>query len=235
LLKVQTVDVFYGAIQCIRGASLGVEKGEFVSLVGSNGAGKTTLLKTISGLVKNSSGALFFQDERIDRLSGHEIAQRGLILIPEGRRLFPYMTVLENLELGSYSQKNQGERGPKLKRVFELFPAAYEKRDQLCNSLSGGEQQMVAIGRGLMAGPKLLMLDEPSLGLSPIMVQVLFKTIKQIGEQGVTILLVEQNVRLSLKISLRGYVLENGRIVMEGNSKELLESQNLKKAFLGGR
>ncbi len=235
MLKVQTVDVFYRAIQCIRGASLGVEKGEFVSLVGSNGAGKTTLLKTISGLVRISSGGVFFQDERIDRLSGHEIAQRGLILIPEGRRLFPYMTVLENLELGSYSQKNQGERGQKLKRVFELFPAAYEKRDQLCNSLSGGEQQMVAIGRGLMAGPKLLMLDEPSLGLSPILVQVLFKTIKQIGEQGVTLLLVEQNVRLSLKISLRGYVLENGRIVMEGNSKELLESQNLKKAFLGGR
>ncbi len=235
MLKVRTVDVFYGAIQCIRGASLGVEKGEFVSLVGSNGAGKTTLLKTVSGLVKNSSGDVFFQNERIDRLSGHEIAQRGLILIPEGRRLFPYMTVLENLELGSYSQKNQGERGQKLKRVFELFPAAYEKRDQLCNSLSGGEQQMVAIGRGLMAGPKLLMLDEPSLGLSPIMVQLLFKTIKQIGEQGVTLLLVEQNVRLSLKMSLRGYVLENGRIVMEGNSKELLESQNLKKAFLGGR
>jgi branched-chain amino acid transport system ATP-binding protein len=235
LLKVQTVDVFYGAIQCIRGASLGVEKGEFVSLVGSNGAGKTTLLKTISGLVKNSSGAVFFQEERIDRLSGHEIAQRGLILIPEGRRLFPYMTVLENLELGSYAQGNQGERGQKLKRVFELFPTAHEKRDQLCNSLSGGEQQMVAIGRGLMAGPKLLMLDEPSLGLSPIMVQLLFKTIKQIGEQGVTLLLVEQNVRLSLKVSLRGYVLENGRIVMEGNSKELLESQNLKKAFLGGR
>ncbi len=235
LLKVQTVDVFYRAIQCIRGASLGVEKGEFVSLVGSNGAGKTTLLKTISGLVRISSGGVFFQDERIDRLSGHEIAQRGLILIPEGRRLFPYMTVLENLELGSYSQKNQGERGQKLKRVFELFPAAYEKREQLCNSLSGGEQQMVAIGRGLMAGPKLLMLDEPSLGLSPILVQVLFKTIKQIGEQGVTLLLVEQNVRLSLRISLRGYVLENGRIVMEGNSKELLESQNLKKAFLGGR
>ncbi len=235
MLKVQTVDVFYGAIQCIRGASLGVEKGEFVSLVGSNGAGKTTLLKTVSGLVKNSSGAVFFQDERIDRLSGHEIAQRGLILIPEGRRLFPYMTVLENLELGSYAQGNPEERGRKLKRVFELFPTAQEKRDQLCNSLSGGEQQMVAIGRGLMAGPKLLMLDEPSLGLSPIMVQLLFKTIKQIGEQGVTLLLVEQNVRLSLKISLRGYVLENGRIVMEGNSKELLESQNLKKAFLGGR
>ena len=235
MLKVQTVDVFYGAIQCIRGASLGVEKGEFVSLVGSNGAGKTTLLKTVSGLVKNSSGAVFFQDERIDRLSGHEIAQRGLILIPEGRRLFPYMTVLENLELGSYAQGNQEKRGQKLKRVFELFPTAQEKKDQLCNALSGGEQQMVAIGRGLMAGPKLLMLDEPSLGLSPIMVQLLFKTIKQIGEQGVTLLLVEQNVRLSLKISLRGYVLENGRIVMEGNSKELLESQNLKKAFLGGR
>ena len=235
MLKVQTVEVFYGAIQCIRGVSLGVEKGEFVSLVGSNGAGKTTLLKTISGLVKNSSGAVSFQEERIDRLSGHEIAQRGLILIPEGRRLFPYMTVLENLELGSYGQRKLGEREPKLKKVFELFPTVYEKKDQLCNSLSGGEQQMVAIGRGLMAGPKLLMLDEPSLGLSPIMVQLLFKTIKQIGEQGVTILLVEQNVRLSLKISLRGYVLENGRIVIEGNSKELLESQNLKKAFLGGR
>jgi len=235
LLKVQTVEVFYGAIQCIRGVSLGVEKGEFVSLVGSNGAGKTTLLKTISGLVKNSSGAVSFQEERIDRLSGHEIAQRGLILIPEGRRLFPYMTVLENLELGSYGQRKLGEREPKLKKVFALFPTVYEKKDQLCNSLSGGEQQMVAIGRGLMAGPKLLMLDEPSLGLSPIMVQLLFKTIKQIGEQGVTILLVEQNVRLSLKISLRGYVLENGRIVIEGNSKELLESQNLKKAFLGGR
>jgi branched-chain amino acid transport system ATP-binding protein len=235
LLRVQTVEVFYGAIQCIRGVSLSVEKGEFVSLVGSNGAGKTTLLKTISGLVKNTSGTVFFQDERIDRLSGHEIAQRGLILIPEGRRLFPYMTVLENLELGSYGQGKQGEREQKLKKVFELFPTAHEKKDQLCNSLSGGEQQMVAIGRGLMAGPKLLMLDEPSLGLSPLLVQVLFKTIKQIGEQGVTILLVEQNVRLSLKISLRGYVLENGRIVMGGNSKELLESQNLKKAFLGGR
>ncbi len=235
MLKVQTVDVFYGAIQCIRGASLAVEKGEFVSLVGSNGAGKTTLLKTISGLVKNSSGTVFFLNERIDRLSGHEIAQRGLILIPEGRRLFPYMTVLENLELGSYGHGNQGEREQKLKKVFEIFPTAREKKDQLCSSLSGGEQQMVAIGRGLMAGPKLLMLDEPSLGLSPLLVQLLFKTIKQIGEQGVTILLVEQNVRLSLKISLRGYVLENGRIVMEGNSKELLESQNLKKAFLGGR
>ena len=235
MLKVQAVDVFYGAIQCIRGASLAVEKGEFVSLVGSNGAGKTTLLKTISGLVKNSSGTVSFLDERIDRLSGHEIAQRGLILIPEGRRLFPYMTVLDNLELGSYGQGNQAEREQKLKKVFELFPKAYEMKDQLCSSLSGGEQQMVAIGRGLMAGPKLLMLDEPSLGLSPIMVQMLFKTIQKIGEQGVTVLLVEQNVRLSLKVSLRGYVLENGRIILEGKSKELLESHNLKKAFLGGR
>jgi len=233
LLRVEGIDVAYGDVQVLHGMSLTVEEGEIVALVGANAAGKTTTINAISGIVRPHAGSISFDGKRIDRLSPHEIVGLGLVQVPEGRRLFPYMTVLENLELGAYSREARKRRGDTLEMVFALLPILKERRDQLAGSLSGGEQQMLAIGRGLMALPRLLMLDEPSLGLAPLMVKQILQTVQDVNSRGMTVLLVEQNVQHSLRLAHRGYVLENGRIVLQGRGSELLADPHLKKAYLG--
>jgi branched-chain amino acid transport system ATP-binding protein len=233
LLEVQGIDVFYGEVQVLWGISLKVGEGEVVSIVGSNAAGKTTTLNTISGILRATSGKILFDGVRIDLEAPDRIVERGIVQIPEGRRLFPEMTVLENLEIGTYPQRAREKKGLALRKVLDLFPILSERKKQFANSLSGGEQQMLAIGRGLMAQPRLLMLDEPSLGLAPLIVKKTFEIVKDIRAEGTTILLVEQNVVHSLQIADRGYVLENGRMVLENTGKALLEDKNLKKAYLG--
>lgn len=233
MLKVNKIDVFYENIQALWEISIEVKKGELVALVGANGAGKTTTLRTISGLLRPSSGSVEFYGDRIDKLGPHEIVGRGIIQVPEGRLLFPRLTVLENLKMGSYRSKAKKRREEMLEWVYELFPVLRERRKQLAGTLSGGERQMLAIGRGLMSIPKILLLDEPSLGLAPMLVDTIFQAITRLYEQGITILLVEQNVSRSLEIADRGYVLENGRIALEGTGKELLENEHVKKAYIG--
>jgi branched-chain amino acid transport system ATP-binding protein len=213
--------------------SLTVEEGEIVALVGANAAGKTTTINTISGIIRPRVGSISFRGRRIDRMNPYDVVALGLVQVPEGRRLFPYMTVLENLELGAYSREARRQRMKTLEMVFGLLPVLKERQGQLAGSLSGGEQQMVAIGRGLMALPKLLMLDEPSLGLAPLMVKQILDTVKDVSARGMTVLLVEQNVQHSLRLAHRGYVLENGRIVLEGKGEELMGNPHLKKAYLG--
>jgi branched-chain amino acid transport system ATP-binding protein len=231
-LEIDRVDVFISNLQIIRAVSLNAEQGEITSLMGANGAGKSTLLNTISGMLEVRSGEIRFQG-RVQKASPRQIVELGIIHVPEGRHLFPYMSVVENLEIGSYLPKAKEVRPDSMEMVFRLFPALEERRDQQAKSLSGGEQQMLAIGRGLMAKPKLLMLDEPSLGLAPLMVRVIFATFKKINEEGTTLLLVEQNVRKSLEVCQRGYVLESGRIVLEGEPKALAENPHVKRAYLG--
>jgi len=233
MLRVQKIDIYYGDIEAVREVSLHVGKGEIVSIVGSNGAGKTTTLSALSGLIPIRSGEINFRGERIDGLSPHKIVERGLVQIPEGRLLFPEMTVLENLEAGAYAKKFRQYVHERLEEVFGFFPRLKERRHQLAGSLSGGEQQMLAIGRGLMAMPELLMLDEPSLGLAPKLVQELFDIVRKIHERGTSILLVEQNVFHALSISDRAYVIENGRVTLEGKGEELLKNKDVEKAYLG--
>jgi branched-chain amino acid transport system ATP-binding protein len=233
LLEVRGINVYYGEVQALWEVSLRVEEREIVSLVGSNSAGKTTLLNTISGILRPNTGEVSFNEERIDRLPPYRIVDRGLVQVPEGRRLFPQMTVLENLEIGSYPKNTRDKKSSTLDRIFSLFPILAERREQLAESLSGGEQQMLAIGRGLMSQPRLFMLDEPSLGLAPLMVRRIFDIVASIRQEGTTILLVEQNVVHSLQAADRGYVLENGRIILQGVGKTLLENKDLKKAYLG--
>jgi branched-chain amino acid transport system ATP-binding protein len=213
--------------------SLNVESKELVALVGANGAGKSTTLNTISALLRPRSGIIEFDGHRIDHVSASRVVELGISQVPEGRRLFPEMSVLENLELGSFMAEAKKHRDETLNWVFSIFPALKERRKQLAGTLSGGEQQMVAVGRGLMARPKLLMLDEPSLGLAPLLVREVFKVVERVNSEGVTILLVEQNVKHTLTIATRAYVLENGRIVMEGKGSDLLNNDHVKKAFLG--
>lgn len=233
MLQVDSVDMYYGDLQALFGVSLYIKEKEIISIVGSNGAGKTTMINVISGMLCCSSGKIEFLGKRIDRLPPHKIVEEGIVQIPEGRQLFPKMNVIENLEMGAYTREARTKIEENLEMVLGLFPILKERKDQLAGSLSGGEQQMLAIGRALMARPKLLMLDEPSLGLAPMMVRQVFVTVKSINEFGTTILLVEQNVFNSLSISDRGYVLENGRIVMEGEGKEILENEKIKEAYLG--
>jgi len=233
LLEINEINVHYGEVQTLWGISLKVLEGEIVSVVGSNAAGKTTTINTISGILRPTSGEIFFDRGRIDRLPPYDIVELGIVQVPEGRRLFPQMTVLENLEIGSYPKNTRNKKDHTLEKIFALFPILDDRKGQLAVSLSGGEQQMLAIGRGLMAQPRLLMLDEPSLGLAPLMVQKVFEIVKDIKVQGTTIVLVEQNVVHSLRIADRGYVLENGRITMDGEGKALLEDKSLKKAYLG--
>ncbi len=233
MLSVKNIDVSYGDVQVLHGMSLAVEEGEIVALVGANAAGKTTTINSISGVVRPRRGAIEFRGARIDHLAPYEIVARGLVQVPEGRRLFPYMTVLENLELGAYTREARGRRAKTLEMVFGMLPILQERQGQLAGSLSGGEQQMLAIGRGLMALPGLLMLDEPSLGLAPLLVKQILETVKEANSRGTTVLLVEQNVQHSLRLAHRGYVLENGRIVLEGKGAELLANPHLKKAYLG--
>jgi len=232
-LEVDAIDVSYGDVQCLHQVSLKVEEGEIVALVGSNASGKSTTLNTISGLLKPSKGEIRFQGRRIDLLPPHRIVELGIVQVPEGRRLFPFMTVLENLEMGCYLPEARRWKRKTLEWVFQLLPVLEEKKTELANSLSGGEQQMLAIGRGLMARPRLLLLDEPSLGLAPLMVKKCFEIVKEINQGGTTILLVEQNVQHALSLAHRGYVLENGRIVLTGEGKELLADAGLRRAYLG--
>ena len=233
MLEIRSADQFYGDVQVLYQVSLTVKEGEIVALVGPNTAGKSTALDMISGLIKPAAGQILFHGKPIHELPPHAIVELGIIQVPEGRGLFPFMTVEENLELGSYGSKARREKADTFDRVLELLPTLRDRRTQMAGSLSGGEQQMLAIGRGLMAQPKLLMLDEPSLGLAPLMVQKCFEIIKEVHSRGTTVLLVEQNVHHALSLADRAYVLETGRIVMEGKGPELLANPNLQEAYLG--
>ncbi len=233
MLKVDKLAVFYGDIQALWDISFQVQEGEIVTLVGSNGAGKTTTLKTISAILPTTSGSITFQGNPIHNLPPHQVVEAGISLIPEGRKLFPDMTALVNLEMGAYPSRARGGRRETLKRIYKLFPILEERRDQLAKTLSGGEQQMLAIGRGLMSHPKLLMLDEPSMGLAPRLVEELFRVIREVNQQGITILLVEQNIQHALKISNRAYLLESGKFTMNGRGVDLLADEHIKKSYLG--
>jgi branched-chain amino acid transport system ATP-binding protein len=230
MLDISDLHVSYGPIKAVKGLSLTVNKGEIVSLIGSNGAGKTTTLMTISGALKPSLGRITFDGEDITGLPSHEILKRGLVLVPEGRRIFPQLTVMENLEMGAFTRRAQETE---YEQVFELFPVLKERKNQIAGTLSGGEQQMLAIARALMSQPKLIMFDEPSLGLSPLMVTKIFSIIKRINAYGVTVLLVEQNAKAALKLSHRGYVIEGGEIRLQGRGEELLNNEELRRAYLG--
>lgn len=233
MLKVNGIDVFYGDLQVLWDVSFQVEQKEILVLVGANGAGKSTTIKTISSLLTPRRGSIEFNGSRLDRLPPHRIIEHGVVHVPEGRRLFPEMTVEENLIMGALHGAAKARRTETLSSVYELFPRLLERKKQEAGTLSGGEQQMLAVGRGLMSRPTLMMFDEPSLGLAPIMVKEIFDLVKKVNDEGVTVLLVEQNVRLTLAMCDRAYVLENGRIVLHGNGKELLENEHVKEAFLG--
>jgi len=233
MLEVRDINTFYGKIQALWGVSLRIDDKEIVALVGSNGAGKTTLLNTISGLIHPASGTVVFLGKRIDGLTPHAIVELGMSHIPEGRKLFPDMSVRENLEMGAYTKRVWKDKQQILDRVYELFPILKARQGQLASTLSGGEQQMVAMGRGLMSQPRLCIVDEPSSGLAPLIVDEIFGIIQGLRDQGIAIFLIEQNVQQTLEIADRAYVLENGRVVLEGESKELLKEELIRKAYLG--
>lgn len=234
MLKVENLSVHYGMIQAVRDVSFEVNEGEVVSLIGANGAGKTTILRTLSGLVRPSSGNIEFLGQEIQKMPAQKIVAGGLSQVPEGRHVFPGLTVMENLEMGAFLKKNREENQANLKKVFSRFPRLEERKNQDAATLSGGEQQMLAMGRALMSTPKLLLLDEPSMGLAPIFIQEIFDIIQDIQKQGTTVLLIEQNANKALAISDRGYVLETGKIVLSGTGKELASSEEVRKAYLGG-
>ncbi|HEY0783339.1 MAG TPA: ABC transporter ATP-binding protein [Thermoanaerobaculia bacterium] len=233
LLELQAVDALYGRVRALRGVSISVDQGEVVALIGSNGAGKTTTLRTISGLMHPPSGTITFAGKDISRLPAHDIVGLGICQSPEGRRLFPRMQVIDNLYMGAYTRRDRAGVEKDIRHVFELFPRIEERRSQIAGTLSGGEQQMLAIGRAMMSRPKLLMLDEPSLGLAPILVDTIFKTILEINAAGTPILLVEQNAVRALEVAHRGYVLETGNVVQTGTGAELLKSPDVQRAYLG--
>jgi branched-chain amino acid transport system ATP-binding protein len=233
VLELRGVDVSYGDLPALRSVSLTVEAGEILSVVGANGAGKTTMLRTISGLMRPRAGEILLENVRTDRLPCHAVVERGVVHVPEGRKIFPSLTVLENLELGSYTARAKAQRAQSLERVLTLFPILGERRRQAAGTLSGGQQQMLAIGRALMALPRILMLDEPSLGLAPLIVQEIFGIIAEINRAGTTVLLVEQNTRQALALAQRGYVLENGRVVLTGSGQDLLGNEHVRRAYLG--
>ena len=229
------VDTFFGDSFILRGISLEMAEGEAISILGANGSGKTTLLKTISGLVRPRSGEIRLEGRRIDRMAPEQIVKMGVSQCPEGRRLFPYMSVVENLQLGAYWRLRRGEKvGEDQERVYQLFPRLKERERQMAGTLSGGEQQMLAIARALMAGPRLLMLDEPSLGLAPLVVREIFSTVREVNQKGVSILLVEQNAVMALNVASRGYVLEMGRVVLTDHRDNLLKDERIRQAYLGG-
>ena len=233
ILKVEDINVYYGSIHAIKGVSFEVNEGEIVTLIGANGAGKSTTLNTISGLLHSKTGSISFMGENLGKFPCHKIVSKGLALVPEGRRVFLQMTVQENLEMGAYTQGGKSMDAD-LERVYEQFPRLKERFKQVAGTLSGGEQQMLAMGRALMSHPKLLMLDEPSMGLAPILVEQIFEIIENLHKAGTTILLVEQNAQAALSVADRGYVLETGKVVTTGTGRELLESPAIKKAYLGG-
>ena len=234
MLEITNLHVHFGVIHAIKGISLKVSDGEIVTLIGANGAGKTTTLRTISGLKKPTEGTIFFNGQDITNMSAQERVALGISQVPEGRRVFSTMTVLENLELGAYLRKDKDGIAKDLKMVFERFPILEKRKKQAAGTLSGGEQQMLAMGRALMSRPKLLCLDEPSMGLAPLLVQEIFDIIKDINEKGTTVLLVEQNANMALQIAHRAYIMETGRITLSGTGEELLQSDEIKKAYLGG-
>jgi len=233
MLRAKNLNVFYGDIQILNQICIDIARGEKVCLVGNNGAGKTTFLKTLCGLLRPKFGEIIFLDKRIDILDSSKIVEMGLIRVPEGRLIFPLMTILENLELGAYNPRAKGSKAKTLKKIFDFFPILYERKGQVAGTLSGGEQQMLAIGRALMSLPLLLLMDEPSLGLGPLIVKEIFDIVKKINKEGVTILLVEQNVQYSLRNCDRGYIFENGQIVLDGQARELLGNELVRKAYLG--
>jgi branched-chain amino acid transport system ATP-binding protein len=233
MLWVENLDVFYGDLQALDQVSFTLEPGEIVSVIGSNGAGKSTTLKTVSGLLRPKTGRIVFLDEEIQRAPSFRIVELGLSHVPEGRQIFPSLTVAENLEMGAQFPEMKKVRGRSMDQVYDYFPRLAERRDQKAGTLSGGEQQMLAIGRGLMSLPKLMMLDEPSLGLSPLLVSTIFEIIKRINKEGTSILLIEQNVYHALTISNRGYILENGRVALSGSGEELLTNPHIRKTYLG--
>ncbi len=234
MLKVDNIDVYYGAIHAIKGISIEVPKGEIVTLVGSNGAGKSTTLRTISGLMKPKNGTILFEEKNIVGVPAHKIVGMGLCQVPEGRHVFANMSVMENLELGAYLRNDKDGIARDLEDVFKKFPRLLERKDQISGTLSGGEQQMLAMGRALMSRPRLLLLDEPSMGLAPLLVKEIFNIIKEINESGTTVLLVEQNANMALSIADKAYVLETGRIALAGTAQELASSEAVRKAYLGG-
>jgi branched-chain amino acid transport system ATP-binding protein len=233
LLELKGIDAFYGRVRALRGVTINVDQGEVVALIGSNGAGKTTTLRTISGLMHPPSGSIRFDGKDISRMPAHDIVGLGICQSPEGRRLFPRMQVIDNLRMGAFLRNDSAGIQKDMERVFELFPRLKERTTQLAGTLSGGEQQMLAIGRALMSKPKLLMLDEPSLGLAPILVETIFQIVREINAQGIPILLVEQNAHKALEVAHRAYVLETGSIVKTGSGKELLDSPDVQRAYLG--
>ena len=233
LLQVDNINVYYGAIHAIKGISFHVDEGEIVTLIGANGAGKTTTLNTICGLLRSKTGDVLFRDKSIAHMAAHSVVKQGLALVPEGRRIFTQLTVQENLEMGAYT-RDKNEIPASLEHVFDLFPRLKERRSQIGGTLSGGEQQMLAMGRALMSAPKLMMLDEPSMGLAPILVEQVFEIIRSLHQAGTTILLVEQNAQMALSIADRAYVLENGQITLSGTGAELARSEKVQKAYLGG-
>ena len=233
MLKVRDLVVAYGGIEALKGISIDVPEGQIVTLIGANGAGKSTLLRTIMGLEKSRSGSVEYNEENLKGLNSQHIVTRGITLVPEGRRVFPNLTVLENLRIGAYLRKDEDGILKDIQRIYELFPRLEERNWQMAGTLSGGEQQMLALGRALMCHPKLIMMDEPSLGLAPLVIKEIFNIIRRINESGTTVLLVEQNANMALKVAHHAYVLETGRIKMEGSGRELLENEEIKEAYLG--
>ena len=233
MLKVRDLVVAYGGIEALKGISLDVPDGKIVTLIGANGAGKSTLLRSIIGLVKVKSGSVEYNGDTLTGLNSQQIVSKGLTLVPEGRRVFPNLTALENLRIGAYMRKDEEGIAADIKRIYEIFPRLEERNWQMAGTLSGGEQQMLALGRALMSRPKLMMMDEPSLGLAPLVIKEIFNIIRSINENGTTVLLVEQNANMALKVAHHAYVLETGRIMMEGSGKELLENEEIKEAYLG--
>ena len=233
MLEVKDIEVFYGVIQAIKGISFEVNEGEVIALIGANGAGKTTTLQTITGLVSPKKGQILFEGQDITRVAAHKIVSMGMAHVPEGRRVFAQLSVLDNLKLGAFTRKDKEEIEETLIRVYKRFPRLEERKNQIAGTLSGGEQQMLAMGRALMSHPKIILMDEPSMGLSPIFVNEIFDIIQEVSQSGTTVLLVEQNAKKALSIADRGYVLETGRIVLEGDAKDLLNNDQVKKAYLG--
>ena len=233
MLEVKDLEVYYGVIQAIKGISFHVDKGEVIALIGANGAGKTTTLHTVTGLLSPKKGHVMFEGKDITKVPAHKIVSMGMAHVPEGRRVFAELSVYENLKMGAYTRKDKAEIEESLDNVYKRFPRLEERKNQMAGTLSGGEQQMLAMGRALMSRPKIILMDEPSMGLSPIMVNEIFDIIRSVSESGTTVLLVEQNAKKALSIADRAYVLETGNIVLEGNAKDLLEDDSIKKAYLG--
>ena len=233
MLEVKDLEVYYGVIQAIKGIFFHVDKGEVIALIGANGAGKTTTLHTVTGLISPKNGHVLFEGKDITKVPAHKIVSMGMAHVPEGRRVFAELSVYENLKMGAYTRKDKNEIEESLKNVYKRFPRLEERKNQMAGTLSGGEQQMLAMGRALMSKPKIILMDEPSMGLSPIMVNEIFDIIRSVSESGTTVLLVEQNAKKALAIADRAYVLETGKIVLEGKAKDLLEDDSIKKAYLG--